>query len=208
MGLRPIILKDAHSSTEVIATLNDDLSIGDLFDAERAWCLHRVDILRKLVDVGIARRDLPQSAHWSWAYKAAVQCDFDSLNSGQSRLIGVYASAAWQCLLMGTRVDNDQSSKPLVYVDFIESAPWNWPISSIGQIGRFRGAGLHLMETAVAWSIELGYNGRLGLHALPQADGFYSRRCYMQNFGPDLDYQGLCYFELDEYGARKFMESR
>ena len=46
-------------------------------------------------------------------------------------------------------------------------------------------------------SQELGYQGRVGLHALPEAEGFY-RRIGMPDYGSDPEKEGLVYFE---YGA-------
>lgn len=43
-------------------------------------------------------------------------------------------------------------------------------------------------------SVELGYGGRVGLHSLPNAEGFYEQ-LQMSDYGPDLEKNGLVYFE-------------
>ena len=43
-------------------------------------------------------------------------------------------------------------------------------------------------------SAALGFDGRVGLHALPEAEAFY-RRQGMPDYGPDPDKDGLVYFE-------------
>ena len=97
---------------------------------------------------------------------------------------------------------------PIVYVDFIETAPWNWDIAPLNKVGKYRGAGVQLMGLAVRWSLALGYGGRIGLHALTQAKTFYEKRCGMDHFGPDATYHHLSYFELTEANAKLFLRSK
>jgi hypothetical protein len=57
--------------------------------------------------------------------------------------------------------------------------------------------GGNLVDFAVARSYELGYQGRIGLHALPGALGFYRKlRLGLLNCGPDPEEPDhLVYFE-------------
>ncbi len=68
----------------------------------------------------------------------------------------------------------------------------------------FHSVGTVLLRTAIQASLDKGFDGRIGLHSLPQADSFYGHQG-MTNLGPDADYQNLCYFEIsaDEAHARK-----
>lgn len=84
---------------------------------------------------------------------------------------------------------------PLVYVQAISSAPWNR--ISIEDPPYFFGVGRALLLFARKRSEQLGYQGRVALHALPGSEGFY-RRVNMPDYGPDPDKEGLIYFE---YGA-------
>ncbi len=43
-------------------------------------------------------------------------------------------------------------------------------------------------------SLELGYGGRLGLHALPESEAFY-RLLQMPDYGADPEKEDLVYFE-------------
>ncbi len=200
------ILKDRSAGVNVRAVQHDRLTLSSLFDAESQWCSHRVDVLRELAAAGRHdAADWPQSVHWNWARKAAA-CPPERVEDfGDVRLFGIEANGSWQALLFAigfghvTRLG--VTGRPLVYIDFIEIAPWNWDVTSINRAGRFRGLGTQLLEMAVQWSTVVGYGGRVGLHSLPQAERFYSRRCRMRNFGPDADYYGLCYLELSETGA-------
>jgi hypothetical protein len=97
------------------------------------------------------------------------------------------------------------SGQDLVYVDFVETAPWNWKESRAGRTPRLKGVGRQLVEIAVRWSLDLDLKGRLGLHALPQADEFYRTACEMNDFGADPAYRGLRYFEFSGQQAKTFL---
>ena len=88
-----------------------------------------------------------------------------------------------------------QPSSRLVYVEALASAPWNR--STLEQSPFFRGVGRTLLLFARQRSLELGYRGRVGLHALPQSEAFY-RRLQMPDYGADPEKEDLVYFE---YGA-------
>ena len=178
---------------EVAAVLHDLLALDVLFDAEEQWCVHRVRVLRELAAAGVydPGRGWPESVHWNWAMKAAT-CQPARLESaGDVRLFGVETAGQWQALLFGLSEGHGTRlgtvGRPLVYVDFVEVTPWNWDVPLLGRVGRFRGAGVQLIELAVRWSLGLGFGGRVGLHALQQAETFYDDRCRMQNLGADDD---------------------
>ncbi|MCA9065593.1 MAG: hypothetical protein KDA96_21140 [Planctomycetaceae bacterium] len=82
-----------------------------------------------------------------------------------------------------------------MYLDYIEVAPWNWTIPEIGQAGEFGACGPILFDRVEQLSREEGFKGRVGLHALPQAEKFYSEKCGMTAIGRDASKQGLMYFE-------------
>jgi hypothetical protein len=130
--------------------------------------------------------------HWDWGRKVW------DLSEPGVRVVGVECRGDVQGMMKlleakyYTRVVIGRAT-PLLYVDFLESAPWN--NSSPSRKARFKGVGLLLMQVAVELSHELGYNGRVGLHSLPQFEGFYSSACGMCNWGSDANYDGLTYFE-------------
>ncbi len=98
----------------------------------------------------------------------------------------------------------DRSSRPavltpgeaVVYVDYIEAAPWN--LRAAAHPPHFLGAGTALIIEAVRLSKEWGLNGRVGLHSLPQAEPFYQHRCGMRRVGSDPNYYDLAYFEYPD----------
>jgi hypothetical protein len=99
------------------------------------------------------------------------------------------------------RLDTDRGL-PLVYVDYLESAPWNLRSGS----RQYLGVGQLLLREAVNRSIELGYRGRVGLHSLPQVEPFYERKCGLVGCGPDSEYYGLVYFEFTAERGTAFAE--
>ena len=144
----------------------------------------------------------PQSWHWDWAQKTA-------------RVRGLLAFRGFSVVAQGetqglAQVDLTKSGrepsqvgKPLVYLDYLEVAPWNRP--ELGAAPRLRGVGSALITAAVALSVDEGFKGRLGLHSLPQADTFY-RKIGMIDLGQDAAYQNLRYFEMTVEQARAFLE--
>ena len=96
--------------------------------------------------------------------------------------------------------------KPLVYIDFLEIAPWNWVVPELGRQGRFRSVGSMLFWRAVKQSEQEGFKGRVGLHALPQAEQFYERACGMTSLGHDPSKENLSYFELTSEQASELLQ--
>ena len=83
---------------------------------------------------------------------------------------------------------------PIVYVEAVSTAPWNR--IEIERPPWFKQVGRVLLLYARQRSMELGYSGRVGLHSLPGAEGFY-RRLRMTDHGPDAEKEGLVYFEYN-----------
>ena len=89
--------------------------------------------------------------------------------------------------------------RELVYVDYVEVAPWNragWKPQRL-----FAFIGSVFLGIASDLSLDRGFEGRIGLHSLPQANGFY-RRMGLLDLGPDPDYEDLHYFEMTSGTAR------
>lgn len=210
MSIHPTKLKRVATGDLVAAELHDSLSLDDLLDAEALWAPAKIDIVRALLGRSLPRNEWPQSLHWNWAEKAAALKPYAPGPFSAYRLSGLRAEDRWQGLLLACCVGHPTRLPPagrdLVYVEFVEAAPWNWNIPEIGRTQTFQGIGIQLLEFAVRWSEDLGFRGRVGLHSLPQSDVFYRGACGMGDLGPDSKYRGLRYFELDEAQARTFLE--
>jgi hypothetical protein len=144
-----------------------------------------------------------EHSHWDWALKTG------RLAIPRSHIVGVECRGAVEGMALifergyHARLPPDGGG-PLVYVDFIEAAPWNLRSFPTGQ--RYAGVGLALMRFAVEKSIELGFGGRVGLHSLPQSERFYAVSCGMLGGEVDFGYYGLRYYEFTQTLGTAFLE--
>jgi hypothetical protein len=140
-----------------------------------------------------------EHAHWDWRNKAV------SLQSGRFMLVGVECESDPQGLMAVERLPRrGRGNSSLVYVDYIETAPWN--LRAYGNAPRFVGVGTALILDAVRLSAESGLAGRIGLHSLPQAEPFY-HNLGLTDYGPDPSYFDLCYFEFGVPDAERWLAS-
>ncbi|GAA6614790.1 GNAT family N-acetyltransferase [Scytonema sp. NUACC26] len=89
--------------------------------------------------------------------------------------------------------------KRLVYIYYIATAPLNRKI--IQNPPKLQGIGTSLLLSTRERSLELGYEGRVGLHSLPGYEKFYDNRG-MYDLGPDEDLDELVYFEYGLWRQR------
>jgi hypothetical protein len=185
---------------QVVASLRDAIKPDALLAIEQAWAPHRVALKQALLAAGVPKDKWPESLHWNWSKKIP---ELRLLESGgfaidyEGRCQGVMLTktASYLSLI--------EKGKPLVYIDYLEAAPWNWKIPSLSKKGDFGGIGSVLFAIAVRQSIDESFYGRIGLHSLPQAEAFYAQVCGMQDFGPDPKKQNLRYFELSQKQAEQ-----
>ena len=86
-------------------------------------------------------------------------------------------------------------SKDIFYIEFIAVAPWNResPMSP----KKLKGVGSTLLRAAVKYLVNsLGLTYRFGLHALPQARGYYQK--IGMDYLPIGDKDSLEYFEMSD----------
>ncbi|MEL6556438.1 MAG: GNAT family N-acetyltransferase [Cyanobacteria bacterium J06621_11] len=123
-----------------------------------------------------------EDKYWDWAFK---QQSAD--NHGRYECYAIEADEQTQGLMfLETQWHKSRMSanQPLVFVDALSAAPWNR--AQIGRPPRFKRVGSVLLEFARTRSEALGYEGRVGLESLPEAEGFYERR-NMIRFEPEFD---------------------
>ena len=188
----------------VAAELHCALKPTDLLLVERGWAQDRARMMTALLKAGVPRQQWPQSLPWDWSRKAP------DLKLLQAAAYGLVSDGDWQGLMMTktaqyvARVEEDKG-KPLVYVDFLEVAPWNWRVEALDRVSRFKGVGSVLFREAVQQSIAEGFHGRIGLHSLPQAEAFYEGVCGMTRWGQDPNKEDLVYFEFSRSQAQQFL---
>ena len=196
----PILLVDAVTRNPVDAVLVDSVSDDALRAADQAWVSIRY---QAAIDATRRGEQHAPHTHWHWQNKAGP-----ARNS--RRILGVECNDEMQalialCLDRNCRLP-EQVGQPLVYVDYIETAPWN--LKRYTEQPRFRGCGPHLIRAAVGLSLSRGWEGRLGLHALEEDDTlrFYRQVCGMTEMPPDASYYSLRYFEMTVAQAKAFQE--
>jgi hypothetical protein len=189
----------------VDANLLDGMAPQDLLVVENEWSAERSRIMQELLASAVPRPQWPQSLHWDWRRKAP------ELQLLECTGFGIVCEQSWQGLML-TRTASyrarlaPDNGKPLVYIDFLEIAPWNWVVPELGRQGRFRSVGSMLFWRAVKQSEQEGFKGRVGLHALPQAEQFYERACGMTPLGQDSGKENLLYLELTSQQARELLQ--
>ena len=157
--------------------------------------------LQRLVAAGKPRREWPQTSHWNWRDKVE---DVRGILAYRGFAISCEDKTQGLMLVRMTDVARlpNQRGKPLIYIDYLESAPWNQ--GGLVDRPRFGGIGTVMLAAAMRLSLDEGFFGRIGLHSLPQSEEFY-KASGMASLGADLSKQGLCYFEMTPAQASAFL---
>lgn len=147
-----------------------------------------------------------EHGHWDWQDKWTY---FSAQLSYQS--FAVECNGETQGLMIVNTIMRcqlpQQANKHLVYVEYLEAAPWNR--GNLTTTPKYKLVGTVMIAAAIQLSIDEGNQGRIGLHSLPQADTFYRSRCGMTDLGPDASKRGnLLYFEMTEQQAAQYMQGR
>jgi hypothetical protein len=131
---------------------------------------------------------------WKWDYKLRQSQQQDSY---EVYSLDVDNLSQGLLFIETQRYRSQQPQRlPLVYVEMIVTAPWNR--IDIEQPPWLKGVGGLLLLFSRQRSVELGYGGRVALHSLPTAEGFYHVQG-MPDYGPDPEKDGLVYFEYSAF---------
>lgn len=191
---------DSLTGRLVEAEMFDQIQASNILDYENGWrplLEGRARLGGLPVASAVAR---PGDQHWDWASK--LQRTEGNLSF---RHFALEAESMTQGLMQielthRSRVGNQH----IVYIDFIAVAPWNRV--KFTTTPRFRGIGSVLLKQAVGTSYDEGFHGRVGLHSLASASGWYRDKLNMTSYGVDEHYEELEYFEFDEHQAAEFMQ--
>lgn len=194
-----VYLRSGETGELIEATLFDEITPDHIGLWTQGW----VPAMQAYC-AGHPLRQKPEDSHWDWQRKAKVV----------NGILGYQSFAiVLQGELQGLMVTNDitsarlpqQFGKPLIYANFLATAPWNRP--QIQDPPKFRGVGQVFVLAAVELSREAGFKGRVGLHSLPGAETFYEEKCGMTRLGRDSSHQNLFYFEMTETQAEEFRQN-
>jgi len=177
--------EDPGPDDPVPAEVIRNFPIADLEGVERVWGPVRA----------IAAAS-GEHSHWNWVAKSQGN------RAGYHTFVAVECDNAIQGLmavcneLRPARLE--PAGRSILYVDFVEIAPWN--LKGRASNPRFVGIGTVLVAEAIRMSRAKGANGCLGLHSLEQAEGFYDG-CLMTRGERDIYYHDLVYFEYTQEQA-------
>ena len=183
------------------ANLFDEISDQQLSLWRTTWLPVMQQIRQDFKKRQVPVDDWPEDLHWDWDSKLK---DINGLLA--YRTFSVVCEGRLQGLMIVdlTRSGRlvSQAGKPLVYVEFLATAPWNRKELTSSPV--FRGVGSVLVYVAIQLSLDEQFHGRIGLHSLPRANDFYQNVCGLTLVGPDPQKQDMCYFEMTPDQAKRF----
>ena len=200
MSPQPIrIVNNLNGNLEEMI-FRDDLTREHIEEAETQWGNIRRSAATK-------NGMLPEHHHWDWTKK------IEALGLLGYRYMAIQSSSGdFEGLMMLSTVKRPallppDIGKPMVYIEFLETAPWN--LKLLTSTPRYKGIGSRLFEASVLYSFDEGFKGRVGLHSLPQSESFYRDVCCLTCVIPeDPISQNLPYYEMSTNQAKIFISER
>ena len=185
----PVSLVQGNNQ-QTVAALLLDLELRHVADFQSLWQAQ-------------LRQFSQEDKYWDWAFKEQLTLR----DANYEGYIVEYDGRTQGMMMLETQWHASQfdPGKRLVYIAALSVAPWNR--RQIQNPPRFKTVGSALLNFSRLRSLELGYEGRVGLNALPGAEGFYERK-NMMRFEPDpndlmnTDDETLTYFEYPPLNRR------
>ena len=200
--LRTVVLQNRLTKEFEEAQLYRELDQKNFDDFEQLWKPLLEARRAEFESWEAAAEGDAQDSHWQWAEKAvdastsmadetyAVEC------AGETQGLMLVTSAAFARLEV-------QRGREIVYIELLSTAPWNRP-RLVKKEARYKGVGRVLVTEAINLSYQLEFNGRLGLHSLPQSESWYRDVGKFTDLGHDDD-KRMQYFEVTEAQAAAFL---
>ena len=189
----------------VSAQLWDGITPKQIRDWSAQWTAGIAEGMCRLLQAQVPREKWPKSLYWNWRQKSQAfnplisKAGFSVMCENQTQGMMFVDLAQHRCKL------KEQAGKHLVYVDFVETAPWNR--EEFLAEPRYHGVGTLLMRAAIKRSRDEEFGGRIGLHSLPESEEFYRRVCGMTDLGTDSKQESyLRYFEMTPDQADAFIK--
>ena len=193
---------DCKKEEFVPALVRFNLVPEEIIEIEVQWKQVRSQIASDIESQGKDPNQYFQHGFWNWAKKSqwanllsyyliSIETEKDNKTQGLMlvELASHYASLP------------PDRNKPLVYVSFLETAPWNLKYYNEGPT--YKIVGPRLIQTAIQLSINEEFGGRIGLYSLPQAESFYKKIGMTPVDNPN---EKLRWFEFTKEQAMKFLE--
>jgi len=191
MKVTNVQIFDQRIRSLVEAEMLEDPGDDYIETVDALWSVYKRRILRVRRAAG---NTVPEHNHWNWKLKleqgrlenSLYKCFAIVRDEPQGLMMLKYGSEfVCRC--------PEQQGMPLVYLAYVESAPWN--VKAYSDTICYSGIGSEFYKMAIQFSRLLGFAGRVGLHSLPGTEGFYANTCQMVTLGHDPKYDGLVYFE-------------
>ena len=203
----PIHVVDWTNKELVEAELFDEVTVEHFIETQREWRPVVVEAAKRIVQSELPREAVPRHFHWDWTSKEA------DLRMLAYCFYGISVRGKLQGLMKLESIGRSgkvasQRGKPLIYVDYLETAPWNIKnlMQALGRIPEFGAVGTRLIEAAVRKSIDEGFKGRVALHSLSASERFYLDVCGLTAVGRDATKQNLLWCEFTPEQAERFLE--
>lgn len=193
-------LWNPSAKASIAAELWDAITDAQVSDWEKLWKPGAQELRQRVRELDLDPDAKVETSYWNWDEKVEA---IEGLLSSAS--FSVVADGVTQGMMILDYLPScqlpEQKGKPLVYVSYIEVAPWNQkPMPEI--VPQLTGVGSLLMRAAIETSRQNEFAGRIGLHSLRRADNWYRNKCRMTEFGQSK--QGLRYFEMTPDQADAF----
>ncbi len=202
-----VTVLETETGSLVEGELDSAVTVDDLLATQREWRPYAIKAATALARQG-SMELIPQHLHWDWTSKAP------QLDLLANSFVGLRIAGSLQGIMKLQLVGDfcrarlpEQKGQSLVYLDYLESAPWNLKplMDALGQQTRYGGIGSRLVRQAVEVSVDEGFGGRLGLHSLPLTESFYRNVCGMTAVGRDPSKQNLLWCEFTKQQANDFL---
>jgi hypothetical protein len=201
-------LWNRHTQQMEPADLIGRIQLEDVTSFEKRWLppmeakLEELRLAGKLTAEEVTHWNVADG-HWQWPAKVRDRVGQLQWASYALRCGGDTQGLMFVNLLRRCRMPV-QLNQHMVYVDLVSTAPWNRPRLTPKPL--YGGVGVIMVAEAVIRSLDEGFDGRIGLHALPGAESLY-RKLNMDCLGPDSSYEGLLYFEITPQQAAALLSS-
>lgn len=146
--------------------------------------------------------DPAPDSHWDWVRKARAAASMMAYETYAVECDGITQGLMLVNMAVFARLGG-QSGRDLVYVELLASAPWNRPDYSEG--AKYKGVGRVLISSAICLSIDQGFGGRVGLHALATSETWYRDELGFTDWGYDA-VKEMHYFEITDAQAQELLK--
>lgn len=203
LGKYPLL--NRHTGEEEIAILYQPIAVSNVDDFEKRWHSVMHEKLRTLPSQDEVRKANIQDIHWKWREKQQTRSSQLIWDSFAVECAGETQGLMFVRMFAVAQLE-EQNGLPLIYIDLVTVAPWN----RVGftDTPLYKGIGPLLLGTAISLSVDVGFKGRVGLHALPQSEDWY-RHQGMTELEIDGGHPGqLVYFEFSSADAMAYVSEQ